>query len=138
MVSLADQPSYLICQIDFLQVLLYPLAVARTRIYTALLLLIAVVIVVAPIDESFDRWDQPLTSGNWKGSSAARDKERLQPAVGHLAAASISADAAVTVSTVLFRHRSHATKDGTRTASGSDGISSVGTVRSASTLQFVV
>ena len=96
MVLLADQPSYLICQIDFLQVLLYPLAVARTRIYTALLLLIAVVIVVAPIDESFDRWDQPLTSGNWKGSSAARDKERLQPAVGHLAAASISADAAVT------------------------------------------
>jgi hypothetical protein len=42
----------------------HALAVARTRICTVLLLLIATVIVVAPIYESLDRWDKPVEDGN--------------------------------------------------------------------------
>ena len=40
------------------------LAAAKTRICTVLLLLIATVIVAAPIYESFDRWDKPVEDGN--------------------------------------------------------------------------
>jgi len=39
-------------------------AVARTRVCTVLLLLIATVVVVAPIYECFDRWDKPVEDGN--------------------------------------------------------------------------
>ena len=42
----------------------HTLAVARTRICMALLLLIATVIVVAPIYESFDCWDKLVEDGN--------------------------------------------------------------------------
>lgn len=41
-----------------------PFSVGKTIACTVLLLQIAIVIVVAPTYESFDRWDQPLTSGN--------------------------------------------------------------------------